>query len=510
MTYQKKIACVIIMATLVRCLICLTVGLGNDEAYYFTYALQPDWNHFDHPPLIGIFIRLFTLNLHWVTVFSMRLTGVLAAAFNTWLIGRTTRLSGGNEQSGLIAAVIYNLVLYTSIICGVFALPDSPQLVFWLLAVNLAIKINSAPAKSQRWLLLFGIYAGLAIMCKVHGIFLWFGLCLYIFRFRSNLLRSPWLYIGMLMTCVIIAPIFWWNIYNHYVTWQFHAQRVSLNGHHLNVSAFLTAIFGQLLYNNPFIVLLFSCAVYYFIKTKNERPIGFYLLVLFALPIILMTTFIALIRPVLPHWSGPGFIALIPITAIYIEKGRSQRLISFLFNAAKVFMAVIVVLGPLWINCYPGTMSKAKFPNTGALDVSLDMYGWSGLRYKFQAIRQKNIHNMVMQPDDPILIHKWFPGGHLLFYLAYPLGMRVVGVGQLDDLHKFVWLNTKYGQIHKNENAYFITSSNYLHNPIALYKHDFSAIKLEKVLPQYRSGSIVRYWFIFRLMGAKRDLGQTP
>lgn len=67
-----------------------------------------------------------------------------------------------------------------------------------------------------------------------------------------------------------------------------------------------------------------------------------------------------------------------------------------------------------------------------------------------------------------------------------------------------------YCRIHKNENAYFITSSNYLHNPIVLYKHDFLAIKLEKVLPQYRGGSIVRYWFIFRLMGARKNLGETP
>ncbi|MDP4224696.1 MAG: hypothetical protein Q8868_15420, partial [Bacteroidota bacterium] len=37
--------------------------LGNDEAYYWTYALFPDWSHFDHPPVVGLLIQLFTLNL---------------------------------------------------------------------------------------------------------------------------------------------------------------------------------------------------------------------------------------------------------------------------------------------------------------------------------------------------------------------------------------------------------------------------------------------------------------
>ena len=39
------------------------IELGNDEVYYWTYALFPDWSHFDHPPMVGITIQLFTLNL---------------------------------------------------------------------------------------------------------------------------------------------------------------------------------------------------------------------------------------------------------------------------------------------------------------------------------------------------------------------------------------------------------------------------------------------------------------
>jgi hypothetical protein len=38
--------------------------LGNDEVYYWTYALFPDWSHFDHPPMVGLLIQLCSVNLN--------------------------------------------------------------------------------------------------------------------------------------------------------------------------------------------------------------------------------------------------------------------------------------------------------------------------------------------------------------------------------------------------------------------------------------------------------------
>jgi len=49
-------------------LIACFTELGNDEVYYYTYALQPDWNHFDHPPMVGLLIRLTTINFYWLNV----------------------------------------------------------------------------------------------------------------------------------------------------------------------------------------------------------------------------------------------------------------------------------------------------------------------------------------------------------------------------------------------------------------------------------------------------------
>jgi len=80
--------------------------LGNDEAYYYTYALYPALSHFDHPPMVGWVIQLFSLNLHFSSEIFIRLAAVLAGTVNTWLmycIGKQLR----DELTGWYAALLY-------------------------------------------------------------------------------------------------------------------------------------------------------------------------------------------------------------------------------------------------------------------------------------------------------------------------------------------------------------------------------------------------------------------
>ena len=53
---------IIIAGTLIRCIIAANVELGNDEVYYWTYALHLQSSYFDHPPLVALFIRIFTID----------------------------------------------------------------------------------------------------------------------------------------------------------------------------------------------------------------------------------------------------------------------------------------------------------------------------------------------------------------------------------------------------------------------------------------------------------------
>ena len=510
-SFSASLYKLVIISTIARLVLAILLPLGNDEAYYFTYSLQPDWNHFDHPPLVGLFIRFFTLNQHWVNELSMRLTAIISAAICTILIAKCGRLIS-NEKGGLIAAILYTSSLYTSIISGLFILPDSPQLVFWILSLYIMLQLIRNTGHNQNGkLLLLGITIGLACMCKIHGLFLWLSFGCYILFYDRKLLKNPYLYLSALITVGIISPVIFWNINNDFITWRFHSERVEIGGRGIDILSFLATFFGQVFYNNPINVFLAVISVVAlfkspgFIQQKDAR-----LLCWSSLPLIIITTGISLFRQTLPHWSGPGFVALLLLSAAFTEKqldsNKAQKY-RRLLRSGMGFIIALVFIGFLSITYLPGSLVNRDQPKTGKGDITLDMYGWKEFRHEFAKIRDADIKEGRMTSEAPLLVHKWFPGGHLLFYVTWPLDMRIIGEGTLKDLHKFVWLNKKEGFLPEGGDAYYISPSNYYKDPGEIYKGKFESITLIASLPQTRGGKIARYWYIYHLKKALQPIG---
>ena len=190
--YSRKVFWLIIISSIIKLLAASFLELGNDEVYYWTYAIQSDWNHFDHPPMVALLIRLSTFNLLFTNAFFIRLGPILLTAINTYLIyDICSKIK--NENAGFLAALLFSCSFYSSIIAGVFILPDAPQLFFWIFSIFLLIKVVSAIESDKNFnynILLFGVVAGLCIMSKVHGVFLWIGFGLYILFYKRSLLSN--------------------------------------------------------------------------------------------------------------------------------------------------------------------------------------------------------------------------------------------------------------------------------------------------------------------------------
>jgi len=134
--YKQRLFYLLFCTILFKLIVAGLIELGNDEVYYYTYALQSDWNHFDHPPIVGILIRLSTFNLFWLSDVSMRLGAILSSAIATYFIYQTGKIIS-TEKTGWYAALLYNFSVYTGIIAGLFILPDSPQMLFWTASLYL-------------------------------------------------------------------------------------------------------------------------------------------------------------------------------------------------------------------------------------------------------------------------------------------------------------------------------------------------------------------------------------
>lgn len=498
---------------LVRAFLAAFLEFGNDEVYYWTYALYPDLSHFDHPPMVGYFIQLFSFNLSFDSEFWIRLGAIIMGTFNTWLIfliGKKVR----DELTGFYAALLYTTSVYAFIVAGTFILPDAPQLTFWLVTVYfLLMSINGPPTKAaRRFLLLGGIAAGLAMMSKYTSVFLLGGAFLYILIYNRNWFKTKELYISFLLALIPFVPVFLWNQQNDFISFTFQSDRVGIFEAGLRGDFFFTELGGQILYNNPvnFFIGLFALFAFFrkrsFISKENGR-----LLVLLSLPLIFLFLFFSLFRHTLPHWTGPAWTTIIILSAAYLREISLRRsfkkLIPTPITAALVLLVLVIVLGIMQIKggiLYQDSSGGDK--DFGRKDVSLDMYGWRILAEEFPKIIEEENSRGNIDPHSAIISHRWFPAANIDYYIAAPQNLRVLGLGNLESLHKYAWITRDRGGLSLGMNAWFITVSRDFRDPEPMYKSYFNEIELAYTIPISRNGKHVMNAFVYYL----KDLKQIP
>lgn len=511
MSYKRKILLLIIISTAARLVIASAIELGNDEVYYWTYAQYLQWNYFDHPPIVGWLIRLTTANLTLHTELFVRLGAIISSAICTYLIFKIGTLIT-NIQTGWFAALLYTASIYASIIAGTFILPDSPQMPFWLLGILLLIKISHIPAYNSRSVLLwclFGVAAGFCIMSKVHGIFLWVAVAMYVIFIHPKWLRYPGIYLAAAITLIIISPIIIWNIQNHFITYTFHSSRVSFSGAGINAGGFIRELAGEVFYNNPVNFFLICTSLFLASKGKLQADKKDILLLLFCgLPLIITLLFVSLFRETLPHWSGPAYCCLLIFPAIKLAAVSNQNIRSIpgAIKASLIFIIILAVSGMAIIHFYPGTLSQQKQGLlTGEGDFTLDMYGWEEAGKKFDSLYKSDVAKKIMPFNAPIIINKWFPGAHTDFYIANKTKQPTFGIGRLFDLHQYYWSDKYKKPLQNDDAAYLIVPSN-LYNRETLHEVNkyFNYYEMPVILSLLRNGVLCKYLYVFRFKGYKK------
>jgi len=501
--YKHRLFYLLFFTIAFKLIIAGLIELGNDEVYYYTYALLPDWNHFDHPPMVGILIRLTTLNLNWLSDVSMRLGAIFGCAVSTYFIYQTGKISS-TEKTGWYAALIYNFSVYTGIIAGLFILPDSPQMLFWTASLYLMCRIIflKEDKKLGIWILL-GLMIGLAAMSKVHGLYLWIGFGLFILIKKIKWLLNWQLYAGIIISVLSVLPILYWNIQNNFITYKFHSERVT--HHEIQIDSFFREIVGEFAYQNPVIFILIIAAIIYFIRKRTLlSSLNRIWLLCMSVPMIFLFWGISLLNPTLPHWSGPAYIPLFFLAAQYLEE-RSLRVgLPVFIKVAASFLLIILITATAIIRLSPVNFGSQNMENYGEYCPTLDLTGWKDFSNVFEKLTKIDVQNHTMKANSPIIINKWFPGGHLEYYTARTAGLEVIGIGNLSDLHKFAWQNKINRKLQLGDDAYCIVPSNMPSDPNNLYKDYFSKINQPVIIDQIRNKGVVRKFYVYRLMNCKK------
>jgi 4-amino-4-deoxy-L-arabinose transferase-like glycosyltransferase len=502
-SYQKKVLILIAAIGIFRLIIAFTVQLGNDESYYWLYSQHLKSNYFDHPPMVALWIRATTLNL-WLQNYPgfIRLGSVISCCIATWFMYKCVAALS-NERAGFFAACLYNASFYAGVTAGIFILPDSPQMIFWTWSLYMIVLITQHENKLKYWLS-FGISSGLCIMSKVHGLFIWIGLGCYILFYKRSWLTNIKLYTALAISIAICLPILFWNIKYNFATYKFDGARIDIEGAKHNWQYLIDELAAQLFINNPVNVVFIITGLFALRKRFLQRLPALTIFNFAGILLALILILISIYKQTLPHWSGPAYIAMLPVAAIYLDK-RTKNNSSF-FVRLSLGLHVFVLIAIVWmIYFFPKNFGVPSGKYVGLNDMTLDMYAWKQSGEKFDSIYANYQQKNLIPQNTPVICYKWW-GAHIEYYFCRPANIKMIGLGNEMDLHEYIWMNNLRKDSVNMQQAFCIIPSDEFYNIKKAYHNYYKYVDSVTSIQTFRANKPAHNFYVYHLSGWKGNM----
>jgi len=441
---------ILFIGLLVRGVVSALIPQGFDEAYYGVYSFYPAWGYFDHPPAVAITAGLGYWLSGSLSAFSLRFGALVLFLFSAvFLYNISSSLSG--VRAARVALLLLHTVPYFLIGMGAFVFPDNALGFFWLLFLYSLLQLQQT--RNERWFILLGLSLGLGLLSKYHAVLLLagFGWGLLFHRSWWRYWKSPYLYIGLLITLLCISPNIYWNYRHHWISYTFQFGK-SASGIEFSAQYLLRAIIIQAGYLLPWNMVVLIAGVIYLVRRRGNG--GRWLVPFAALPVLIFTA-VGATREIMPHWPMPGYLTAIIITSGWMATWKRKSVASSVgLSGVVVSLAVVLIT----IQSLTGFLPLNKKG-----DVTLDGQGWHEV---VDTLR----HRGFLDNEKIFLFtDKWFTGGEL-HYAAGP-HHRITVLNESAP-HGFpFWLRTSALQ---GMDGIFITTDRYPVDPKELYGDYFS------------------------------------
>ncbi len=398
---ESRLAALILAALALRFLFAASLGLGMDEAYTVATSRTLALSGFDHPPMAwwlvhaaGGFLGQSDLALRSPFILLSALTNILI-----FLLGR--RLFGA--EAGFWASFALCMAPVLGLVDACSILPDAPLLPAllggaWALS---HVFFDEAELRAPLWWLLAGLFAGLALLAKYHGVFLLAGAGLFMLLSprQRRWFFTPWPYLAAALALAMFAPALIWNAQHGWVSFLFQGARTGEP--RFRPGAPFALLGMQALFLLPWV---FVPALALFIRAfrrgvADER--GLLLACLAAGPIVLFTLpALWSEHRLLPHWAAPGYLLLLPLLGREIAE---KFPLAQWMRRAVAGAAGFVVFATVSIAILPHERVKAFSGPAYPFKETLD---WTDFRREFYARGLAGDKNFVVAS-------RWFEAGKL-------------------------------------------------------------------------------------------------
>ncbi len=372
-----------------------TIGLGDNEAYYWTWSKHLDLSYYDHPAMVAYLIKLGTM-LFGDNPFGVRITTTVLFFLTTLFVYLLTVGIFKSRRAGFYAVVLTNIVPFYFIV-GLITVPDAPLATLWVIFLFILYRTIRG-ASWWHWYLL-GAIAGVAFLSKYFAILLLPSALIFLLSDSSlrRYLKSPHPYLGVTLSFLIMAPVFWWNAAHGWPSFEFHlVARHSQGFQWDNVGKMI----GGQMSMTPILLFFFLTALWISIERGHTKgdDVRYKFIVWTSAPTLLFFyVTMCFTEKAEPHWPALGYVPLLIAAAglypEYLEKWGGKKLSEYRWiralgpGAVGRWMArtsafkTLVALGIAFPLLFMVLTSVHLFyplhrPEKSQNDITNDLFGW--------------------------------------------------------------------------------------------------------------------------------------
>jgi hypothetical protein len=271
MIYRLNLILILKSLLIVAFILTGNIGLGPDEAQYWTWSQSLDWGYYSKPPAIAWQIWLGT-KLFGNTELGVRFFSILISYAISLTIYFTSLACRTTTKTAFWAALVYAFSPL-GILGSLFAITDGGMVLCWSLATLImagAIATNQAPNYLKIGFILF---CGSLFKWPIY---LFWPLVCVCLPFRRSLYK-PQLFVGILISLLGLFPSIIWNSSHHWVTFRHvlatvHTPHI-VNERHPAQGNFFEFIGAQAALLSPILfVIALASLVYIAIRFKKIPP----------------------------------------------------------------------------------------------------------------------------------------------------------------------------------------------------------------------------------------------
>jgi 4-amino-4-deoxy-L-arabinose transferase-like glycosyltransferase len=292
------------------------VDLFFDEAQYWTWSRELAFGYFSKPPLLA-----------WAIAAAERLCGSSEACirapapvfhFGTSLLVYAVARQLYDARVAFFAAL--SMALATGVVFSARIMStDVPLMFFWALALLAYVKLLAGAG--ARWAFVLGIALGFGLMAKYAMIYFLGGVALaaWFDQDARRLLRTPSLWIALMIAAVVVAPNILWNLQNDLATFRHTGDNIQGSGIALDPRKGLEFLAAQFAVFGPVMFAVLLAAFFRFRSPAMSRADR--LMLVFAIPPLVLVGGLGFITRALANWAAPAFISgTVVVVAILIRR----------------------------------------------------------------------------------------------------------------------------------------------------------------------------------------------